>query len=41
MNQSVLMEDEEKRLLLRNEMRHHNTQLAGTANDAGAKTPLE
>lgn len=34
-------EEEEKRLLLRNEMRKHNTQLASAANDAGVKTPLD
>lgn len=36
-----LSEEEEKRLLLRDEMRKHNTQLAGAANDAGVKTPLD
>lgn len=34
---SPLTEEEEKRLLLRNEMRKHNTQLAGAANNAGVK----
>ena len=38
---SPLTEEEEKRLLLRDEMRKHNTQLAGAANDAGVKTPLD
>lgn len=38
---SPLTEEEEKRLLLRNEMRKHNTQLAGAANNAGVKTPLD
>lgn len=38
---SSLTEEEEKRLLLRSEMRKHNTQLAGAANDAGVKTPLD
>ncbi len=41
LDQNHLTEDEEKRLLLRNEMRHHNTQLAGVANDAGVRTPLD
>lgn len=36
-----LSEEEEKRLLLRDEMRKHNTHLAGAANDAGVKTPLD
>lgn len=36
-----LSEEEEKRLLLRDEMRKHNTQLAGAANNAGVKTPLD
>lgn len=38
---SPLTEEEEKRLLLRDEMRKHNTKLAGAANDAGVKTPLD
>ena len=38
---SPLTEEEEKKLLLRDEMRKHNTQLAGAANDAGVKTPLD
>lgn len=40
-SKSSLTEEEEKRLLLRNEMRKHNTQLAGAANNAGVKTPLD
>lgn len=41
LNSDSLTDEEEKRLLLRDEMRKHNTQLAGAANDAGVKTPLD
>ncbi len=36
-----LSEEEQKRLLLREEMTKHNTQLAAAAHDAGVKTQLE
>lgn len=36
-----LTDEEERRLLLSDEMRKHNTQLAGAANNAGVKTPLD
>ena len=36
-----LSEEEQKRLLLREEMTKHNTQLAAAAHDAGVKTSLD
>lgn len=36
-----LTEDEQKRLLLRREMKKHNTQLAGAARDAGVVTSTD
>lgn len=36
-----LSEDDKKRLLLRREMKKHNTHLAGAAKEAGVTTPLD
>lgn len=36
-----LSEDDQKRLLLRREMKKHNSQLAGAAKNAGVDTPLD
>lgn len=38
---SPLTEDEEKRLLLRREMKKHNTKLAGAAKEAGVSTSVD
>ena len=38
---ATLTEDEQKRLLLRREMKKHNSHLAGAAKEAGVTTPLD
>lgn len=40
-NNDFLTPDEQKRLLLRREVKKHNTQLAGAAKEAGVETPLD